>query len=77
MVVDTSTSNSRSMKPVITFSSVCSFIWPCPTANLASGTSSASLATTLLMDETRLCTKNTWPSRSSSRRIAAAICFSS
>ena len=29
-----------------------------------------------LIDETRLCTKNTWPSRSSSRRMAAATCLS-
>ena len=59
------------------FSSVCSFIWPCATAILASGTSSRSRAATLLIEATRLCTKNTWPSRSSSRRIAAPICFSS
>ena len=42
----------------------------------ASGTSSASCAATRLIDETRLCTKNTWPSRSSSRRIAAPTCLS-
>src|SRR3984957_12345271 len=43
----------------------------------ASGTSSASREATFLIDCTRLCTKKTWPSRSSSRLIAAAICFSS
>ena len=53
------------------FSSSCSFICPCATAIRASGTSSASREATLLIDCTRLCTKKTWPSRSSSRRIAA------
>ena len=58
-------------------SSTCSFIWPCAATILASGTSSATLVATRLIEETRLCTKNTWPSRSSSRRMAAAICLSS
>ena len=76
-MVDTSTSNSFSTNSAMTFSSVCSFIWPWPTPIRASGTSSAIRAATLLIEETRLCTKNTCPSRSSSRRMAAAICFSS
>ncbi len=58
-------------------SSVCSFIWPCAATTLASGTSSATLAATLLIEDTRLCTKKICPSRSSSRRMAAPICFSS
>ena len=42
----------------------------------ASGTSLASSAATLSMFATRLWTKNTCPSRISSRRIAAVICAS-
>jgi hypothetical protein len=41
----------------------------------ASGTSSRSRAAAFSMSRTRLCTKNTWPSRSSSRRIASATGF--
>jgi hypothetical protein len=43
----------------------------------ASGTSSRIRFATRSIDSTRLCTKKTCPSRSSSRRIAALICFSS
>lgn len=43
----------------------------------ASGTSSRSRAATRLIEATRLCTKKICPSRISSRRIAAPICFSS
>ena len=75
IVVETSTSNLRSQKSTMICSSTCSLSWPCATAMRASGTSSASCAATRLIDETRLCTKNTWPSRSSSRRIAAATCL--
>ncbi len=76
IVVETSTSNLRSQKSTITCSSTLSVSWPCATAMRASGTSSAICAATRLIDDTRLCTKNTWPSRSSSRRIAAATCLS-
>jgi hypothetical protein len=77
IVVATRTSNCRSQKPTMTFSSSCSFICPCAIAMRASGTSSPILEATFLIDCTRLCRKNTWPSRSSSRRMAAPICFSS
>ena len=51
---------------------------PVPDArSRASGTSSRSRAAARSIESTRLCTKKTWPSRSSSRRMAAAICFSS
>ena len=76
IVVETSTSNLRSQKSTTICSSTCSLSWPCATAMRASGTSSESCAATRLIDDTRLCTKNTWPSRSISRRIAAATCCS-
>lgn len=77
MVVETSRSYSRSQKPTMIFSSWCSSARPCATAMRASGTSSLSLAATRLIEATRLCTKKIWPSRISSRRMAAPICFSS
>jgi hypothetical protein len=43
----------------------------------ASGTSSRSRAAAVSIDCTRLCTQNTWPSRSSSRRIASTATRSS
>ena len=61
----------------MTCSSACSFICPCAVCIRASGTSSRIFAATRSIDSTRLCTKKTWPSRSSSRRIAAATCLSS
>src|SRR5665647_1949113 len=72
MVVETSTSNLRSQKSTTTCSSCASGSWPWATAIRASGTSSARWAATRLMLDTRLCTTKIWPSRSSSRRIAAA-----
>ena len=76
MVVETSTSNFRSQKSTMICSSRDSLILPWATSTRASGTSSRSCAATLSMEETRLCTKNTWPSRISSRRIAAVTCRS-
>ena len=75
MVVDTSTSNLRSQKSTMTCSSRASPILPWATTTRASGTSSRISAATLSMEETRLCTKNTWPSRISSRRTAAVTCW--
>ena len=77
IVVETSTSERFSQKSTMICSRVCSFICPWAVAMRASGTRSRSLAATRSMDSTRLCTKKTWPSRSSSRRIAAEICFGS
>jgi hypothetical protein len=74
MVVHTSTSARRSQKSSMTCSSLDSPICPWAVATRASGTSSRSSAATLSMESTRLWTKNTWPSRASSRRIAARTC---
>ena len=77
IVVATRTSYSFSQKPTMIRSSSCSFIWPWPTATRASGTRLRIFAAALSIDCTRLWITKTWPSRSSSRRIAAAICLSS
>ena len=77
MVVETSTSARRSQKSSITCSSRDSLIWPCAVTTRASGTSSRRWAAVFSMVPTRLCTKNTWPSRASSRRMAAFTCASS
>jgi hypothetical protein len=76
IVVHTSTSNCFSQKSSTTCSSAL--------AHLAVGRGDAGLGDELAqggaarsIDSTRLWTKNTWPSRSSSRRMAAVICFSS
>ena len=77
IVVETSTSNLRSQKSTTTCSSTCS-------PQLAVRDGDARLRHELgelrrdPLDRlpTRLCTKKTWPSRSSSRRIAAATCLS-
>ena len=77
MVVQTRTSICLSQKSTMTCSSAVSFICPWATAMRASGTSSPMRRATRSIDSTRLCTKNTWPSRMSSRLMAAAICLSS
>ena len=71
IVVQTMTSDCFSQKPWITCSSWCSGIWPCATLTRASGTSWRIRAAAFSIVFTRLWTKKTWPSRSSSRRIAA------
>ena len=78
IVVATSTSDFRSQKSTMIFSSSCSFICPCATRDpgLRHQLRRRSAAT-LRIEVTRLCTKKTWPSRSSSRRMAAATCLSS
>ena len=75
IVVHTSTSVSLRQKESMTASSWCSFICPWAVATRASGTSSARRAAVASMSSTRLWTKNTCPSRSSSRRIAAETCL--
>jgi len=77
IVVQTRTSADLSQKSTMTCSSAVSFIWPCATATRASGTSSRILAAAFSIDCTRLWMKNTWPSRSSSRRTAAVTWRSS
>ena len=77
IVVQTRTSKSFSQKPTMTRSRVSSVICPWPIATRASGTSSRSRLAARSMESTRLWMKKTWPSRSSSRRMAAATCFSS
>ena len=76
MVVETSTSNRFSQKSTMICSRRDSPILPWATSTRASGTSSRRCAATLSIEETRLCTKNTCPSRISSRRIAAVTCWS-
>ncbi len=77
MVVHTSTSYSRSQKSTMTRSRLPSSIWPWAMATRASGTSSRTRAATGSMSATRLWTKKTWPSRSSSRRMASVAARSS
>ena len=77
IVVQTSTSNRFSQKSSTTCSSLCSPILPWAAAMRASGTSSRMRAAAFSIVDTLLCTKKTWPSRSSSRRIAAVSFFSS
>ncbi len=77
IVVQMSTSNFLSQKSRTTCSSRCSPIWPWAVAMRASGTSSRMRAAAFSIEVTLLWTRKTWPSRSSSRRIAAVICFSS
>ncbi len=74
IVVQTRTSNCFSQNATMTCSRASSPIWPWAVAIRASGTSSRSLAAALSIDSTRLWMKKTWPSRSSSRRIAAVTC---
>ena len=76
MVVQTRTSKRFSQKSTMICSSRLSDICPCATSTRASGTSSRIFAAVRSIVETRLCTKNTWPSRMSSRRIAAEVCLS-
>ena len=76
-VVHTSTSKRFSQKSSITCSSWRSFIWPCAVATRASGTSSLIRAAAFSIELTRLWMKKTWPSRSSSRRMAATTWRSS
>ena len=59
IVVQISTSNERSQKPSMTFSSRSSFICPWATAIRASGTASRMRPATESMSDTRLWTKNT------------------
>ena len=77
MVVHTNTSYSRSQNPWTVRSNTSSLIWPCATTIRASGTRFRSSRAFFSISDTLLCTKNTWPSRNNSRRIAAAICLSS
>ncbi len=77
IVVQTSTSNRFSQKSSTTCSRRFSLICPWATAIRASGTSSRSRDAARSIELTLLWTKKTWPSRSSSRRIAAVTCFSS
>ena len=74
IVVQTRTSARRSQKSSMTCSSWRSFIWPCAVTIRASGIRPRSCAAVFSIVPTRLCTKNTWPSRASSRRIAALTC---
>ena len=76
MVVHTSTSKRRSQKSTIICSRRDSLMRPWAVAMRASGTSLPISAATSSMSATRLCTKNTCPSRMSSRRIAAVIWLS-
>ena len=71
IVVHTSTSKLPSQKSSTTCSSSPSSICPWATAMRASGTHSRSSCARSWMVCTLLCTQNTWPSRSSSRRIAS------
>ena len=71
IVVETSTSASSRINCSITFSSSVSRICPCPTTTRAFGTSRLTMAASEIMDSTRLCTKNTCPSRASSSSIDA------
>jgi hypothetical protein len=73
MVVASSTSNLRAMKSSMARSSTSSFIWPWPITTRASGTSRCTSVPIEKIDSTRLCTKNTWPPRSISLRIARLI----
>ena len=77
IVVQTRTSYWPSQKSRTTRSSRPSSICPWATATRASGTSSRSRAATRSMSCTRLWTKKTWPSRSSSRRIDSPTARSS
>ena len=70
IVVQTSTSASRSQNRIICLSSSSSSIWPCATTMRASGSCSCSHAACRSIVATRLWTQNTWPSRRSSRRTA-------
>ena len=73
MAVDT----SASAWPVTNFTMVASssrsFICPCPITIRASGTSSCRKRVIDTSDWMRLCTKNTWPPRSSSRSSASLM----
>ena len=75
MVVHTRTSNFFSQKSTMICSRRDSVICPWATAIRASGTSSASSLACASIVETRLWMKNTWPSRMSSRRMAAETCL--
>ena len=71
IVVHTSTSYSPRAKASITRSSSPSAIWPWAASMRACGSSWRSWSACASIVSTRLWTKNTWPPRSSSRRIAS------
>ena len=77
IVVQTSTSVFPAINRAITASSSSASIWPWPISTLACGQRCTIRSRTRSMLATRLCKKNTWPCRSSSRSIAARMIRSS
>ena len=71
IVVQTRISVSPPAKPIITFSSWPSGIWPWPTAIRTPGSNWRNCSACASIVSTRLWTKKTWPPRSSSRRMAS------
>ena len=72
IIVLTRMSSSPVTKRCITSSSGVDAICPCATPTRARGASARTRAAMVSIVSTRLCTKNTWPPRSSSRAIASS-----
>ena len=75
--VETSTSASPRRKAIMRSSSCFSSICPWATVNVSFGHSERSRSAVSSMSSTRLCRKNAWPSRATSRSSACLTSCSS